>query len=326
MSPAATAAKTGLKSIPREKLMWMYEMLARARRFDEKVQTVFSGFYHSGIGQEAVGVGTCAHLRPQDYLLYAHRGCTQMIAKGLPLKKIFADFLGRVDGTCKGKGAGIMHIADPSLGILGQPGLLGGSYAIAFGAAFSAKFRNTDQVAVVFFGDGTSNRGTFHEVINWAALQKLALVFVCENNKYAMSVPVSLGVAGRIADRGLAFGVPGELVDGQDVIAMYQAAGRAIAHAKSGNGPYLIEADTLRFKGHYAGDDQDYRPAREIEDVKKRDPLVLYRRLLLDKKIAGEEELRRVDQAIVEEVDRALREADSSPKPDASAIFEDLYA
>lgn len=326
MCPAATAAQTDVKNIPREKLMWIYEMMTRARRFDEKLQTVVSGFYHSGIGQEAVGVGTCAHLRPQDYLLYDHRGCTQMIAKGLGLKKIFADFLGRVDGTCKGKGAGIVHIADPSLGILGQPGLLGGSYAIALGAAYSAKYRKTDQVSVVFFGEGTSNRGTFHEVINWAALHKLALIFVCENNKYAMSVPSRISVAGRIADRGLAFGVPGELVDGQDVLAVYQVAARAVAHVRSGKGPYLIEADTLRFKGHYVGDDQDYRPAGEVEEVKKRDPIVLFRDRLLQEQIASTEELGRADQAIADEVESALKEADKSAKPDPSAIFDDLYA
>ncbi len=322
----ATVVQTDLKSIPREKLLWMYQMMTRARRFDEKLQTVVSGFYHSGIGQEAVGVGTCAHLRAQDYLLYDHRGCTQMIAKGLCLTKIFADFLGRVDGTCKGKGAGIVHIADPSLGTLGQPGLLGGSYAIALGAAFSAKYRNTDQITVVFFGEGTSNRGTFHEVINWAALHKLALIFVCENNKYAMSVPSRLSVAGRIADRGLAFGVPGELIDGQDVVAVYQAAGRAVAHAKSGQGPYLIEADTLRFKGHYVGDDQDYRPAGEVDEVKKRDPIVLFRQRLLQEDIATGEELERIEQSIVEEVESALKQANRSPKPDPSAIFDDLYA
>jgi acetoin:2,6-dichlorophenolindophenol oxidoreductase subunit alpha len=326
MSQAATVIQTGLKCIPREKLMWMYEMMARSRRFDDKLQPIAGGWHHPGNGQEAVGVGVCAHLRPEDYLLYDHRGCTQMIAKGLPLKKIFADFLGRVDGTCKGKGAGIMHMSDPSLGILGQPGLLGGAYAIGFGAAYSAKFRNTDQVTVVFFGDGASNRGTFQEVINWAAVQKLALIFVCENNKYAVSVPVSVSVAGRIADRGLPFGVPGELVDGQDVIAMYQAAGQAVAHAKAGKGPYLIEAETLRFKGHHTADDQSYRPAGEVEEARKRDPIVLYRRRLLEEKIASEEELARLDQAIVEEIDKALKEANSSPKPEAAAIFDDLYA
>lgn len=326
MSWVATAAQTDLKTIPREKLMWMYEAMMRARRFDEKLQTVVSGYYHSGIGQEAVGTGTCAHLRAQDYLLYDHRGCTQMIAKGISLTKIFADFLGRVDGTCRGKGAGIVHIAEPSLGILGQPGLLGGSYAIALGAAYSAKYRDTDQITVVFFGEGTSNRGTFHEVINWAALHKLALIFVCENNKYAMSVPSRFSVAGRIADRGLAFGVPGELVDGQDVVAVYQVAGRAVAHVKSGKGPYLIEADTLRFKGHYVGDDQDYRPAGEVEEVKKRDPIVLFRQRLVNEQIASTEELGRVDQTVMSEVENALKEANNSPKPDPSAIFEDLYA
>jgi len=326
MSPKVAVNRAKLNEIPREKLMWMYEMIVRSRRFDDKLLTIISGFYHSGMGQEATGVGTCAHLRPQDYLLYDHRGCTQVIAKGLPLKKIFADFLCRIGGTCKGKGAGIVHIADPSLGILGQPGMLGGSFALAFGAAYSAKFRKTDQVAVCFFGDGTSNRGTFHETINWASVQKVPLVFICENNKYGMSVPSKLVTAGRIADRGLAFDVPGELVDGQDVIAMYEAAGRATSHARSGKGPYLIEADTLRFRGHYVGDNQTSRPAGETEEVKKRDPLVLYRCRLLDEKIAQEEELARVDQDIVTEVEQALKWANESPKPDPSIIYDHLYA
>ncbi len=314
------------QEIGQERLLWMYAMLVRCRRFDERLLSSASAYYHSGIGQEAVGVGACAALRRDDYILYDHRGCTQIIAKGLPLEKIYGDLFDKATGSVRGKGGGIIHCAAPELGILGQSGTLGGCFPIALGAALSAQYRHTDQVVVCFYGEGTANRGTFHEALNWAALRKAPLILICENNGYAISVPVSASTAGRLYERGLGFGVGGELVDGQDVIAVYLATKAAVERARAGEGPWIIEAQTYRYRGHYEGDRITYRTREEVELWKQRDPLLLFRQRLLLAEVASHEELAELERRVDEEVGRALQVAREAPLPDPDAIYEDVYA
>jgi acetoin:2,6-dichlorophenolindophenol oxidoreductase subunit alpha len=296
----------------------------RLLRFIEEGQT--SGFYHAGHGQEAVAAGGCAALRDDDYLLYDHRGLAQAIAKGLPLDRLFGDFLGREIGTTGGLGAGIVHIADPGLGILGQSGTLGGSFPIAAGAGLSARLRGTDQVVLCFFGEGASNRGTFQEAANVASLWKLPVVWLCENNGWAVSVSFTASSAtANVADRAAAYNMPGVIVDGMDVVAVYEAVRAAVARARGGDGPTLIEAKTYRFRGHYEGDPQTYRTDAEVEEWKKRDPIVLHERRLLKAGVA-DSQLDAIRADVAGQVQAAAERALASPKPRPERAFEGVLA
>jgi len=318
--------------VSKEQMLGFYEQMNRVMLWEQKLLRLMeegkvSGFYHAGRGQEAVPVGACAALRPDDYIMYAHRGIGYEIAKGIPMSKLFGDFLANVEGTTRGLGAGIVHIAWPQLGVLGQSGTLGGCFPIAAGAALSAKYRGTDQVCVCFFGDGTSNRGTFHEAANAAALWKLPVVWLCENNQYAVSTNVrrSTSVAD-IADRATAYGMPGIVVDGMDVVAVHEVVSEAVARARRGEGPSLIEAKTYRFRGHFEGDPAFYRPQEEVEEWKKRDPLLLLTKRLTDEGMATEAELAAIQAKAQAEVDEAAEVALRAPMPSPSRLFEYLYA
>jgi TPP-dependent pyruvate/acetoin dehydrogenase alpha subunit len=315
-----------------ERLVGFYEQMTRIMLWEQKLLRMIeegkvSGFYHTGRGQEAVPVGACAALRPDDYIMYAHRGCGYMIAKGLPLSRLFGDFLANVEGTTRGLGAGIVHIAWPQLGILGQSGTLGGCFPIATGAALSATYRGTDQVCVCFFGDGTSNRGTFHEAANAAALWKLPVVWLCENNFYAVSVHVrdSTSVE-NIADRAAAYGIPGRIVDGMDVVAVYEAVSEAVERARRGRGPSLIEAKTYRFRGHFEGDPDSYRGRDEVDEWKKRDPIPALAKRLVAEGLATEPDLDTIRARVQREVDEAAEEALRAPMPSPDRIFQYVYA
>ncbi len=318
--------------LSKEQLLGLYEQLNRVMLWEQRLLRMMeegkvSGFYHAGRGQEAVPVGACAVLRPDDYIMYAHRGCGYMVAKGVPMSKLFGDFLANVEGTTRGLGAGIVHIAWPELGVLGQSGTLGGCFPIAAGVGLSIKYRGTDQVCVCFFGDGTSNRGTFHEAANVAALWKLPVIWLCENNQYAVSVHVkeSTSVAD-IADRAAAYGMPGVVVDGMDVLAVYEAVAEAVARARRGEGPSFIEAKTYRFRGHFEGDPELYRSREEVEEWKKRDPIPMLAARLVAEGMASQEELAAIQKKVQAEVDEAAEVALRAPMPSPSRLFDYLYA
>lgn len=297
----------------------------RLLRFIEEGRT--SGFYHAGRGQEATAVGAVAALRTDDYLLYDHRGMGHAIAKGVPIDKLFADFLGFAEGTTGGLGAGIVHIAWPEVGVLGQSGTLGGSFPIAAGAALSAQYRGTDQVALCFFGDGASNRGTFHEAANAASVWKLPVIWLCENNGYAVSVPVAESLSVKnVADRASAYGMPGEVVDGMDPDAVYLAVGRAVQRARAGEGPSLIETKTYRYRGHYEGDPMTYRTPQELAEWQARDPLITYPQRLLADGAVDQEWLDRTRESVAGEIEEAAQRALAGKPPSADRIYQHVYA
>lgn len=297
----------------------------RLLRFIEEGKT--SGFYHSGRGHEASVVGAVAALRPDDYLLYDHRGVGHIIAKGVPLDKMFADFLGNIEGTTRGIGAGLVHIAWPELGVLGQSGTLGGGYPIAAGAGLSAVYRRTDQVVMNFFGDGASNRGTFHEAANVAALWKLPVVWLCQNNGWAVSVAATEALSvPHVADRAAAYGMPGVVVDGMDPVAVYEAAAEAVERAREGGGPTLIEAITQRFRGHYEGDPGSYRLEGEVSGFDAKDPLLIFPKRMLAEGHADEQWLAQVREEVQAEVEEAAAVAERGHKPTSDRLLQYVYA
>jgi len=240
----------------------LYKKMLTVRAFEEKAGELFAqnlipGFIHLSIGEEASSVGTCSALRQDDYVASTHRGHGHLIAKGADPKRMFAELFGRKTGYCKGKG-GSMHIADFSLGILGANGVVGGGFPIIIGAGLSIKLRKTDQVGVVFFGDGAANRGTFHEAVNMAAVWKLPVVFVCENNLYASTTPSAYSLAGgSVAKRACAYGIPGYVANGDDVLEVRKTVSLAVEQAREGKGPSIVENKTYRFRGHFEGDPQN---------------------------------------------------------------------
>ncbi len=301
------------------------------RAFEEKAgelfkQNLIPGFIHLSIGEEASSVGTCSTLRKDDYLASTHRGHGHLIAKGAEPRLMFAELLGKKTGYCKGKG-GSMHIADFSLGILGANGVVGGGFPIIVGAGLSIKLRQTDQVAVVFFGDGAANRGTFHEAANMAAAFNLPVIFVCENNLYASTTPASYSLAGgSIAQRAKAYGMPGIAVDGNDILAVRGAVVEAVLRARKGKGPSLVENKTYRYRGHFEGDPQKYRASEEIERYKETmDPIERFKRTLeADSTLspAKDREIRNKVSSLIEE---AVQFAVQSPLPRPEDALEDLF-
>jgi acetoin:2,6-dichlorophenolindophenol oxidoreductase subunit alpha len=310
----------------------LYRQMLRVSTWEQKLLRFIEegrtfGFYHAGRGQEATAVGAVAALRRDDYLLYDHRGMGHAIAKGVPLDRLFADFLGFAEGTTGGLGAGIVHIAWPEVGVLGQSGTLGGAFPIASGAGLSITYRETDQVVLCFFGEGTSNRGTFHEAANVAALWKLPVVWLCENNGYAVSVPAaeSLSVP-QVADRAAAYGMPGVVVDGMDPDAVYRAVSEAVARARAGGGPTLVEAMTYRYRGHYEGDPETYRTAEEVASWRARDPLVTYPERLLTSGVVTQEWIDATRAEVAAEIEEAAAAALRGRLPDEDRIYQHVYA
>jgi pyruvate dehydrogenase E1 component alpha subunit len=302
-------------------VLWEQKLL----RFVEEGRTF--GFYHAGRGQEATAVGAVTALRRDDYLLYDHRGMGHAITKGVPLDKLFADFLGFEQGTTGGLGAGIVHIAWPEVGVLGQSGTLGGSYPIAAGAGISIRYLEQDRVVLCFFGEGASNRGTFHESANVAALWDLPIIWLCENNGYAVSVPASEALSvPQVADRAAAYGMPGVVVDGMDPIAVYEAVASAVDRARDGGGPTLIEAMTYRYRGHYEGDPATYRTDEEVAGWRLKDPLVTFPVRLVESGVASEEWIAEVRAEVEAEIELAAELALKGNLPPASRIHQHVYA
>jgi pyruvate dehydrogenase E1 component alpha subunit len=317
--------------IPKEKLLWMYEMMVKIRRSEEEASKHFAqgkipGFVHLYIGEEAVAVGAMANLRDDDVITSTHRGHGHFIAKGGSLKEMWAELYGKRTGVCKGKG-GSMHIADLRKGELGANGIVGGGIPHAVGAGLAFKLSKSDRVAVAFFGDGASNQQNFHEGLNLASIWRLPVVFICENNLYQISLPYSKQQAIRsVAERGSAYGVPGVEVDGQDVLAVYEVVKEAVERARKGEGPTLIEAKTYRYMGHFEGDPQVYRKKEEVEWWRKnKDPIELFKKKLLDMGIS-EEELRAIDAKVEEEVKDAVKFAEESPYPESKELYEDVFS
>jgi len=315
----------------REKAVWMFQKMLEIRKFEDAVHTLFGqgklpGFVHLYAGEEAVAVGVCAHLQEKDSITSTHRGHGHCIAKGCDLNGMMAELYGKVTGLCKGKG-GSMHIADLDKGMLGANGIVGGGYPLACGAALTAKLKKTGAVSVCFFGDGAGNQGTFHEGINLAAIWKLPVVFVAENNGYAEATPFTYASScKRIADRASGYNIPGVVVDGKDVIAVYQAAGEAIERARRGEGPTLIECITYRNYGHFEGDAQKYKVEQERkEHLNERDAIMLFRKYLLDRQLADAAELSQLEQSVDQAVQAAIEFAEQSPYPDPAELMTDVY-
>jgi len=316
--------------INKETLVHMYRKMLEVRRFEEKVWDLFGrnlvpGTLHLYLGEEAVAVGVCANLNIDDYITSTHRGHGHCIAKGADLNKMMAEIFGKKTGYCKGKG-GSMHVADAFVGILGATAVVGSAIPIAVGAGLSCKLRKTSQVVACFFGDGASNNGTFHEALNMAAVWKLPVVFVCENNMYAMGTRISNVTAiENIADRAAAYGMLGVIVDGNDVIAVYKAGKEAIERARNAGGPTLIECKTYRHKGHSRFDPAKYRPPKEVEEWMRRDPIPRFKNKMIQENIMTNEEAEEIDNDAVETVEKSAKFAIESPYPKPEDALEDVF-
>jgi acetoin:2,6-dichlorophenolindophenol oxidoreductase subunit alpha len=280
----------------------------------------FGGFWHPGIGQEGLQAGAVAALRKDDQLFYAHRGLGYALAKGMELGALLGDLFGRVTGSTGGKGGGTVHFVDPERGVLGQGGTLGSSFPLGAGAAISSQLLGNGRVTAVFFGDGAAARGTFHEAALQAAVWKLPLVWVCENNGWALSAPIAeQSPTDNIADRAAAYGVPGVVVDGQDALAVHRAVAEAVERARTGEGPTLIEAKTLRIRGHYEGDRQQYRTDLTEGVEIPRDPLDLLREHV-PAEVADS-----LDEEARAYVDEVFAATMAAPRPDPSIVFKDVW-
>lgn len=318
-------------SLTNEKMIGMFKTMTKIRQFETRVQEFFAagkipGFVHLYIGEEAVATGACNSLTDKDYITSTHRGHGHLIAKGGDVKLMMAEIFGRRTGYCKGKG-GSMHIAAVELGILGANGIVGGGGPIANGAALAAKYQGTDQVAVCFFGDGASNQGTTQEALNLASAWKLPVVFVNENNGYGISCPTCKSMAVTdIADRAAAYDIPGVVVDGNDVLAVYEAVSEAVKRARAGDGPSLIECKTYRWRGHFEGDACVYREDSELEGWVKKDPLPRFESKLNAEGILDADAAEQIRQAVAKELDEAVAFAEQSPLPEPAEVLDDVYA
>jgi acetoin:2,6-dichlorophenolindophenol oxidoreductase subunit alpha len=316
-----------------EKMLGLYRTMLRIRRFEERVMDLYArqqipGIVHLYIGEEAVATGVCANLRKDDYITSTHRGHGHCIAKGGDPRFMMAELFGKTTGYCHGKG-GSMHIANIELGILGANGIVGAGTAIAGGAGMSIKMRRTDQVVVSFFGDGAANQGILHESLNLASVWKLPVVFVCENNQYAISVAQRR--VGSIEDyfiRKASYGIEGCKVDGNDVLAVHECAREAVERARKGGGPTLIECKTYRWRGHYEGEADrtyTYRSKEEIEGWMKRCPIGSFREVLLKKRAIKESACQQIEEETKQEIEAAVQFAVESPEPKPEDALRDLY-
>ncbi len=317
-------------SLTQEKCLKMYTDMWRIRLFEEEAnrQTNLGnvvGTLHMYCGEEAVAVGVCANLRDDDYVLGTHRSHGHCIAKGAESDKMMAELFGKATGTCKGKG-GSMHVADFSLNMLGANGIVGAGIGPTTGTALASKIRGTDQVSVCFFGDGAAARGTFHEAIAMGSLWQLPVVYVCENNGYQQWVPrKNVAVVDSVADMAVSYSIPGVSVNGQDAIEVYEVIAEAVARARSGGGPSLIEARTYRFYGHSLGDEQQYRTEEEVEERKRNaDPINILRDFMTERDWLSSADDEQVQQRAGDEITRAAKFAEESPWPEMGEVGTDV--
>lgn len=321
-------------SFTKEQSLEMYERMLRIRKFEEEgtrqfIAGAIPGAFHASIGQEATIVGGCMALRDDDWMTGTHRSHGHPIGKGAGLNALMAELMGKQTGVCKGRG-GSMHLADNSVGIVGESAIVGGGIPLATGCGLSAKVRGTDQVCLCFFGDGAVNQGTFHESLNMASLWKLPVIYLCENNGYAITTSVSMSHAQtEIAKRAESYGMIGLWVDGQDVRAVYEVASEAVRRAREGLGPTLIEAKTYRFDEHNVGlviPGKPYRSSAEIERHRSdRDPISLFRKVLIDEGMDASQ-LAALECTVVATVTGAVRFAEESPSPQCLDLYEYMYA
>jgi acetoin:2,6-dichlorophenolindophenol oxidoreductase subunit alpha len=317
-------------SMGADTLLGLYRQMVLVREAEETLVRLFAqnrmpGFIHSYIGEEATAVGVCSVLRTDDYLTSTHRGHGHILAKGGDLNLFFAELYGKAVGYCKGKG-GSMHVAALDLGILGANGVVGGGIPIAAGAAFAARMQGLDRVAVAFMGDGATDIGSFHEALNLAALWDVPVIFVVENNGYADFIAQSAHQRiDRISDRAAAYGMPGETVDGNDVLAVREAAGKAVSRARDGRGPSLLECVTYRWRGHYEGDPQPYRDDDEVTAWKARDPLLRAEAALLESGALDEEAELAIRADVQALIASAVRFAEAAPAPEPADALTDVY-
>ena len=318
-------------ALDRDRALDLYRRMVVIRRTEGELARLHAaglvhGACHTYVGEEAVAAGVAVHLRADDTVLSTHRGHGHALAKGVPPRELVAELLGRATGCSRGRG-GSMHIFSPEVGMLGTSGIVGPSILMATGAGYSYKLRRTKQVSVAFFGDGAANNGAFHEGLNLAAIWKLPVLFVCENNLYATEVPFET-VAGnpRVGDRAAAYGMPGPRVDGNDVLAVHAAAAEAVARARAGEGPTLLECLTYRTRAHSEGmRDAGYRTRDEVEAWKARDPIARWRERLIGGGVIAAGELDRVDAEVTALVDEAVEFAKTSPWPDPATVARHVY-
>ncbi len=315
----------------KELLEKFYYTMVKIRKFEETVEKYFldgqiPGFVHLYIGEEAIATGVCASLKNDDYIQSTHRGHGHTIAKGADINRAMAEIFGKKTGFCKGKG-GSMHIADFSVGMLGANGVVGGGFNIATGAALAIKKQKRDNVSVVFFGDGASNRGTFHEALNMASVWKLPIIFVCENNEWASTTPYRTTTSVEdISKRAAGYSMESKIVDGNDVFDVYEGFKEALAHVKAGNGPFFLEAKTYRIKGHFVGDPELYRTKEEVQKVyDENNPITRFENKVLKENLLSGTELKEISSKAETEIKEALKFAQDSEFPEPSEMYDDLY-
>ncbi len=321
-------------AVERDTLTEMLRLMYTVRTFEGKARQIyeenrqrgnFLGALHSCDGEEAVAVGACVGLRPDDYILSTHRGHGHCIAKGADVKRMMAELLGKQTGISKGRG-GSMHMFDPALGLLGGNGIMGAGLPLALGAAFSAWYRGTDQITVCFFGDGSSCQGTFHESLNLAAVWKLPVIYICENNQYAVTTPAEAAIAvPDIGQRAAGYGIPGKVVDGMDVVAVYDAVGQAVHRARAGEGPTLIECKTYRYQPHCMVI-PDRRDSDELQHWHELDPIPRFERYLLDQQVMTEAQQVQLQDQVQEAIEAAADFAEASEFPDPAALADHFWA
>lgn len=313
-----------------EQLLDMMEKMITIRQFEIRIKKSFAegdmpGFVHLYAGEEAIAVGCCANLNKDDYITSHHRGHGHVIAKGGDINLMMAELYGKKNGYCKGKG-GSMHIADMDLGILGANGIVGAGIPIAAGSALSAKLRGTKQVTLCFFGDGASNTARFHEGINLAAIWNLPVVYIIENNHYAEATHISrTAKVKNLSDRAIAYGIPGETIESNDVLEIFKKVGLAIERARNGGGPSLIEIKTYRIFGHEEGDLETYKNKEDIEHWAKKDPIELFKNQLIEKDIFSEEGFKQMQIDVINKIEKAIKFAKESPFPELEETLTDVY-
>jgi TPP-dependent pyruvate/acetoin dehydrogenase alpha subunit len=317
-------------TLNRDDYLWCFRTMTAIRRFEQSVVEFFGrsmvrGSTHVYLGEEAVATGACRALRPDDYVLSTHRGHGHCIAKGADMGRMMAEVLGRATGYCQGKG-GSMHIADFDLNMLGANGIVGGSIPIAVGVGLAIKQQGLDRVAVCFFGDGAGNQGVFHEAMNMVSLWRLPVIYICENNLYAVSTHVRRSTAVEdISVRAAGYGMPGVTVDGNDLDAVHQAVAEAVERARSESQPSLIECKTCRWEGHMVGDRELYRTREEVEGYRQCDSLARLRAKLVSRGAASDDELAAIEGEVEAELQQAIEFAVNSPAPEPETATEGVY-
>lgn len=320
-------------NLTKNQFLELYQKLLVIRSTEEQLARSYAaglvhGACHTYVGEEAIATGVCAHLRPEDAVFSTHRGHGHALAKGVPPREVIAELFGRATGCSRGRG-GSMHLFSPEVGLMGTSGIVGPSILQAAGAGYSFKLLKTDNVAVAFFGDGAVNNGAFHEGINLATIWNLPVIFVCENNLYATEVPFAAASGNPdVGDRGPAYGLPSVIVDGNDVLAVHEAAAEAVRRARAGEGPTLIEGKTYRTRAHAEGMPLTgtYRTQEEIEQWKERDPIATYKQRLLDDNIAPAEDFEEIEADVQALIADAAEFAENSPWPEAKSASENIYS